>query len=177
MERTATPPRTRPLARWVRRNPGCSFFLFFVLLLLLIFSGPHIVFSVTHFPSVHCGSVSDVMGRETSDPHTRQIATCFLQAHQQCHAADISLHYQGVDTSEDGSLSTANGIGGCTLTLATYSSGRCIQLLVCPLGLILNHLFPPRQNCRDAVVERDAFHILGCGSSPSNDIALFNWMP
>ena len=175
MERTAPPPRIHPLVRWVRRYPGRSFLLACVLVLLLVFSGPHLAFSVTHFPPLHCGAVSEVMGRETSDPKAGQIAACFLQVHQQCHAADISLHTQWVDTSEDASLSTANGIGGCVLTLTTFQSGRCVLSLGCALGL--GSLFPERKQCRDAVVEQDALHLLGCGSPSDNDTVLFSWTP
>jgi hypothetical protein len=175
MEPAVRTKKVKPLVRWVHRYPGASFLFSTLLVLLIFFSIPSLVFSVKHFNAQHCGTIASGMGRETSGTEERQIVACFVHAHQRCQSADISLNAHYVDATSIASLSTANGIGGCTITSTIYPRWCSLSGLSIPCDLGWGYLFPGQTDCRDAVAEPDGLHVLWCGTSPDN--VLFGWTP
>lgn len=150
----------RSLTSFLKRH----YFASVLVILLVLFLFPSTVSVVTHFSAQSCGSVALSVGHDSEPQATQQAALCFSQAHQHCHPATLDVQFMGVDTASYQTLSTANSLGRCTLTLNGHATGPCGS----PLCL-LKSFFPPNEvTCRSIRLQPTELDLQDCDVSSSN---------
>jgi len=94
-----------------------------LLLILMVVLVQPVSWGATHFLPKDCGHFTTYMDRQYNQYSVppEQATHCFILAHQQCRAADITSVGYGVDTAGQTTFSTTNRLGRCVMTLAPYS--------------------------------------------------------
>lgn len=155
-----TPEQTdrRFVPQWVRDSWGRLLIVMIALIVILICLIRPLFYTVTHFSAIDCGSL---LGTSVTDENVaRQDTQCFLHAHQQCEAATLEILYQGVDSGGRVTFRTANGIGGCTLSVIGYAT-RCI-IPFCNFTPYVDN------DCSTVTQQADGLHLGNCGKWPED---------
>ena len=147
-------------ASWSRRHQAMSTFMFILLVAGAFFSIKPVEYQMSHFMAENCGALvsqetSDYIDTQNEDVG-KQDVHCFVQAHQQCTAATLSITYVATMSSSDWSFRTANSVGDCKLSVMAYEK-ECGLSFVCALTPFLD------ADCQAMEEWGDGLHFLDCG--------------
>ena len=149
--------RLHALARWPQRHRvGCLLVLLGYLALCLL--NP-LAFALTHLSARSCGTLRSGEGQSPLSVQ-QQAARCLAQAHQQCQPATLQDTDQGVDTSSQATLATANAFGGCQLSVDGPTRFLIVDVLlnVFPVNVLL----PKATTCHSLSVQPTGLFLYGC---------------